>query len=142
MTALIITLALLSRGHDHAVDSTFKKLLEKKKHFSPFLSGILVDRMREDQLLKLVESLKDDDETTILRVSKLGEDKWVLSFPIGIKIGSFMDLILALYLEIDEDNPSFTQIENKGEVYIPINLQETISKGAVIKQVKIDNSFA
>lgn len=203
MTALIITLALLSRGHDRAVDSTFKKLLEKKKHSSPFLSGILVDRMREDQLLKLVESLKDDDdETTILRVSKLGEDKWVLSFPIGIKIGSFMDLILALYLEIDENNPShnhgvtgyytfidgplegrvvmitceedcvfkfidnqnisytdanphkrrfrlfmknrtsFTQIENKGEVYIPINLQETISKGAVIKQVKIDNSFA
>ena len=106
MTAFIGIQACLAMGHDHAVDAAVKRKEEKKERASPFLSGILISNMQREQLLRIVESMRsfDKDETTILRVSSLGKDEWVLSFPQGVSIESFLDTILGVCLDIDDKN--------------------------------------
>ena len=106
MTAFIGIQACLAMGHDHAVDAAVKRKEEKKERASPFLSGILISNMQREQLLRIVESMRsfDKDETTIMRVSSLGKDEWVLSFPQGVSIDSFLDTILGVCLDIDDKN--------------------------------------
>jgi hypothetical protein len=106
MAFLIVIFFCLAYGHVRAVDAAIERVEARKKHMSPFLSGILVNHMGREQLLKIIELMKSEEkeETVIMRVSSTGADEWVLSFPQGVSIDSFMDAILEICLDVDEKN--------------------------------------
>lgn len=204
MSSFLVIVSCLAYGHVRAVAAAVRKKEMKKKKLSPFLSAIKVGSLGKEQLMKIVESMKSDgDNTTILRASALGNDKWVVSFPQGVSIDGFMDVLLEICMGIDDANGTgeysesydvtgyyqfidgeldgklfmftcgdeydFTIVDSQGVSYvdsapkkslfrffrknthhfvpmgktgqdfIPFDIKEALTRGAVVKQIKIEN---
>ena len=204
MGSFLVVATCLAYGHVRAVDAAVRKKEMKIKKSSPFLSGIKVGSLNKEQLMKIVESMKSDgDNTTVLLASSLGDDEWVVSFPQGVSIDGFMDVLLEICMGIDEANHpeeysesydvtgyyqfidgkldgkmlmftcekeyAFNIVDSQGISYIdgaqrkrffsilrkinhhfvptgktgqdfiPFDLKEAIIRGAVVKQIKIEN---
>jgi len=206
MASFSVVIACLAYGHVRSAQATVIKREARAAKVSPYHAGILVKDMKRERLMEIVESMKSDNKvgTAILRVSSLGSNGYIISFPEGVSIDTFMDTVFELW-DIDDASESvyefgdrdvtgyykfiegenegrmfmftcgaefefnivdeqgvsydihtprlrflrffrreatrFVRAENKSVEFIPVDLKETISKGAVIKQVRIENLF-
>lgn len=93
-------IALLEYWGQRIITKRVEKLKHNKKEVSPYLSSIIVKGIEANALLSSLavnKCVDDGPQTRQVLISVLDKNDWVISFPDGVSIDMFLDIMTNLF---------------------------------------------